>query len=98
MLHVRTELRSGQYTAAREDADAGEGWQEIHPPVCYQRAGRLRLMRVEAVLKARSNLLGPTVRRGGDPRLQNAFKAALKVSRSVSRPRKKRAMFSVSVA
>jgi hypothetical protein len=25
MLHVRTEMRSGQYAAPREDADAGEG-------------------------------------------------------------------------
>src|SRR5829696_2991947 len=40
----------------------------------------------------------PHVRRGGDPRLQNAFKAALKGPRSVRRLRKKRAMFSISVA
>ena len=25
MLHVRTEMRSSQYAAPREDADAGEG-------------------------------------------------------------------------
>jgi hypothetical protein len=38
----------------------GRGSQEIQPPVCYQRPGLLTLMRVEAILKARSNPLGPT--------------------------------------
>jgi hypothetical protein len=38
---------------------AGEGRQEIRPPVCCQRPARLDSMRVEAVLRARSNSLGP---------------------------------------
>jgi hypothetical protein len=44
-----------------EDA-TGEGCQKLRPPVCYQRAGSLRLMRVQAVLKACSVLSGPHVR------------------------------------
>ena len=31
MLHIRTEMRSGQYAAPREDADARNGRQELRP-------------------------------------------------------------------
>jgi hypothetical protein len=72
MLHICTEMRSGQYAAPREDADAGKGRQELWPLVCYQRPGGLTLMRVEAALRARSKSLGPTVRQGGDLRLQTS--------------------------
>ena len=53
-------MRSGQYTVTPQDADTRGGVADVRTPVCYQRSGRLDSMRVEAVLKARSNLLGPT--------------------------------------
>jgi hypothetical protein len=53
-------MRSGQYTVTPQDADTRGGVAGVRTPVCYQRPGRLRLMRVEVVLKARRNLLGPT--------------------------------------
>ena len=37
MLHVRTELRSGQYAVPRQDADAGKGRQEFRGAVHYGR-------------------------------------------------------------
>src|SRR5918997_6557 len=39
MLHVRTEMRSDQYAAPRQDDDTGEGYQELRPPAHYQRYG-----------------------------------------------------------
>jgi hypothetical protein len=36
----------------RTSGGTGGGRQEIRPPVCYQRAGRLDSMRVGAVLEA----------------------------------------------
>lgn len=48
-----------QYAAPCKDANTGTGGRS-YVPVRYQRAGRLTLMRVEAVLKALSNLLGTT--------------------------------------
>jgi hypothetical protein len=54
-------------------------------------------MRVQAALKAHSNLLGPTSAEGpllGYKRVQGGPERA----QSVRRPRKKRAMFSIRVA
>jgi hypothetical protein len=39
---------------------AGGGVAGVRTPVCARGPTRLTLMRVQAVLKARSNLLGPT--------------------------------------
>src|SRR5215204_4596368 len=96
-LHVRTEMRSGQYAAPREDADAGRGSRRFDPrllPEAWSPEADARRSRS----KGSQQPVRPHIRRGGDPRLQNAFKAALKGPRSVRRPRKKRAMFSISVA
>jgi hypothetical protein len=52
MLSVRIKKRSDQYAAPRQDDDTGEGYQELQPPVCYQRPGSLTLMHLEAVSTA----------------------------------------------
>jgi hypothetical protein len=39
MLHVRIQMRSGQYASLRQDADAGEGYQDFRPPVHDERYG-----------------------------------------------------------
>ena len=73
-------MRSGQYTVTPQDADTRGGVAGVRTPVCYQRPGRLRLMRVEAVLKARSNLLGPTSAEEvilGYKRVQGGFEETL---------------------
>ena len=53
-------MRSGQYTVTSQDADTRGGVAGDSTPGLLQRPGRPRLMRVEVVLKARRNLLGPT--------------------------------------
>ena len=52
-------FRRNPLSWTRREAPAGGGYQEVRPPVCYQRLGRLDSMRVQAVFEPRSTLLGP---------------------------------------
>jgi hypothetical protein len=52
MLHVCTEMRSGQYATPRQDADAGEGYQDFRPRSTTRGTARLAWMCVQGDLKA----------------------------------------------
>src|SRR5215203_7047533 len=93
---LKSFLRRNSLPEVRQKA-AGGVVAGVVPQVLLEKSRRLDSMRVEAVLKASTISVGPW-----PPRVSSSatttFEASLKGPQSVRRPRKKRAMFSISVA
>jgi hypothetical protein len=67
VLRVRIKMRSGRYAPPRQDADTGEGYQELRPPVHDERYGLPDMDVHMGRFEGRNMGLGPRVL--GSPRV-----------------------------